>query len=445
MFRKLTLTDFKSFASCELEFGPSTVVIGVNGTGKSNLREALKLLHGIARGYSLSDVFIERSNHGVKEWDGIRGGVGHAARAGTQRIKLSLECDTGTVKAPRRLLYEVAIQTNPQSLCILGERLVELHPEGFGERLFDTHWNGSFPSFSHEATLRVDLPTGGNHKRGRFVQISTHKPGLLQVAQLIENHNWRDWSARRTADQIKRLQELLGRIRFLDLDPRQMRMPSAPQQEILTENGGNLSGVLQRLNQTDDSKAFLASWVSALTPIPAQAMAFETNSDGRVMASIVTSDSRQIPLSVASDGTLRFLGLLAAAYGPEPASLLCIEEAETGLHPVRLQLLADLLQRRVTEPKSNCQALFTTHAPALLRGLGEAGIEHGYLAVKSPNSDNTELRPLKTIPHIREIVGTPGNDLGNLLETGWFEATTALESEPEKIEFDPPEKEDPAP
>jgi predicted ATPase len=442
MFRKLTITDFKSFASCELEFGPSTVVIGANGTGKSNLREALKLLHGIARGYSLSDIFIERSNHGVKEWDGIRGGVGHAARAGAQRIKLALECDMGTEQSLQRVLYEVAIQTNPQSLCILGERLAQPGTDGWVDWFFYTHGKGDFPASSHEATLRVDLPPGGNHRKARSIQISTHKPALLQVAQQIESNDWRDWPARHVAERIKRLQELLGRIRFLDLDPRQMRMPSAPQQDILTENGGNLSGVLQRLDQRDESKAFLASWVSALTPIPARSMSFDTNQDGRVIASIVTSDDRHIPLSVVSDGTLRFLGLLAAAYGPEPASLLCIEEAETGLHPVRLQLLADLLQRRVTEPKSTCQALFTTHAPALLRGLGDAGIEHGYLAVKSPNSDDTELRPLKSIPHIREIVGTPGNDLGDLLETGWFETTTAMESLPQKIEFEPPSEEE---
>jgi hypothetical protein len=444
MFRKLIIEDFKSFASCELKFGPSTVVIGANGTGKSNLREAVKLLHGIARGYSLSDIFIERSNHGVKEWDGIRGGVGHAARAGTGRIKLSLECDMGTVQAPLPLLYEIAIQTDPQALCILGERLVQPNADGWADWFFYTHWIGDFPVSSHDVALRVDLPPWAKQKRARPIHIATHKPALLQVAQQIENNNWRDAQARNTADRIKQLQELLGRIRFLDLDPRQMRMPSAPQQDILTENGGNLSGVLQRLDQKDESKAFLASWISALTPLAAQSMVFDTNQDGRVMASIVTSDGRHIPLSVASDGTLRFLGLLAAAYGPEPASLLCIEEAETGLHPVRLQLLANLLQRRVTEPKSNCQALFTTHAPALLRGLGDAGIDHGYLAVKSPNRDDTELRPLKSIPHIREIVSTPGNDLGDLLETGWFETTTAMESEPTHIEFDPLSEEEPA-
>jgi energy-coupling factor transporter ATP-binding protein EcfA2 len=436
MFRKLTLTDFKSFASCELEFGPATVVIGANGTGKSNLREALKLLHAIARGYSLSEIFIERSNNGVREWDGIRGGVGHAAREEKTGFKLSLECDL-TVDLSRPLIarYEIAVQTQPSALFILGERLVEL--VGSKEQpLYATHWDGEFPTTSQQGTFRVDIRPGGKQKKARSLQLAAHQPVLLQIAKEIDSRDWRDAPAQHVKYSIELLSASLGHIRFLDVEPRQMRQPSAPLQDILSENGSNLAGVLQKLHGTDNSGALLASWVTALTPIAASAFKFDYNSEGRIVASLVTTSGRTVPLSVASDGTLRFLAMLAAAYGPKPASLLCIEEAETGLHPVRLQLLADLLRRQTQDPNKGFQALFTTHAPALLRGLGDAGIEHGYLAVKSTFSDGTQLRPLKSIPDIRAIVATPGNDLGNLLEAGWFESTTAMEVEPARIEFE---------
>ena len=52
---------------------------------------------------------------------------------------------------------------------------------------------------------------------------------------------------------------------------------------------------------------------------------------------------RQIPASRLSDGTLRYLSLLAILLHPEPPSLVCIEEPELGLHPDLLPALSDLL------------------------------------------------------------------------------------------------------
>ncbi|MCP4363344.1 MAG: AAA family ATPase [Chloroflexi bacterium] len=76
MFKKLTLKNFKNFQKAELSLGPFTVLVGANATGKSNLREAFRFLHGIGRGYTLPEIIGEKwIEGGVPIWKGIRGGT----------------------------------------------------------------------------------------------------------------------------------------------------------------------------------------------------------------------------------------------------------------------------------------------------------------------------------------------------------------------------------
>ncbi len=74
--KKLTLENFKNFQHAELELGPLTVLVGANASGKSNIREAFRFLHGISRGYNLSEIVGEKwIEGGEKIWSGIRGGT----------------------------------------------------------------------------------------------------------------------------------------------------------------------------------------------------------------------------------------------------------------------------------------------------------------------------------------------------------------------------------
>lgn len=72
-----------------------------------------------------------------------------------------------------------------------------------------------------------------------------------------------------------------------------------------------------------------------------------------------------VPSMRISDGTLRFLALLAALFSPTPPSLMCLEKPELGLHPDAVSLLADLL----VEASHRVQLVITTHSDALLSSL----------------------------------------------------------------------------
>ncbi len=66
-----------------------------------------------------------------------------------------------------------------------------------------------------------------------------------------------------------------------------------------------------------------------------------------------------------SEGTLRFLWLIAILQSPQPATLTMIDEPEVSLHPELIALLADLLR----EASQRTQILVATHSDRLVRFL----------------------------------------------------------------------------
>ena len=70
MINSLGLRNFKGFAKATLRMGPFTVIVGANASGKSNLRDAFRFLHGIGRGYTLPDIIGGKYGAGGHvEWE----------------------------------------------------------------------------------------------------------------------------------------------------------------------------------------------------------------------------------------------------------------------------------------------------------------------------------------------------------------------------------------
>ena len=56
MITSIRLVDFKNFVDETLRLGPFTMIVGTNASGKSNIRDAFRFLHGIGRGYTLPEI-----------------------------------------------------------------------------------------------------------------------------------------------------------------------------------------------------------------------------------------------------------------------------------------------------------------------------------------------------------------------------------------------------
>ena len=70
MITSVRMVNFKNFADETLKVGPFTIIVGANASGKSNIRDAFRFLHGIGRGYTLAEIL------GGKYGPGRQPGVG---------------------------------------------------------------------------------------------------------------------------------------------------------------------------------------------------------------------------------------------------------------------------------------------------------------------------------------------------------------------------------
>src|SRR6266446_9904481 len=88
MIQSLQLTNFKNFQNTTLPLGKLTLLVGTNASGKSNLRDAFRFLHGMGRGYSLAEIFGDKYIGGALQWQGIRGGPKEVAFRGESSFQL---------------------------------------------------------------------------------------------------------------------------------------------------------------------------------------------------------------------------------------------------------------------------------------------------------------------------------------------------------------------
>ncbi len=78
-----------------------------------------------------------------------------------------------------------------------------------------------------------------------------------------------------------------------------------------------------------------------------------------------TGLNQPVPATRLSDGTLRYLFLMALLLDPTPPPIICIEEPEIGLHPDILPTIAEML----IEASKRTQIIVTTHSDALISSL----------------------------------------------------------------------------
>ncbi len=211
-------------------------------------------------------------------------------------------------------------------------------------------------------------------------------------------------------------------MRFLDLAPDAMRIPSIPGQDILGDRGEYLSSVLQSICETEESKQAILEWIRELTPVDVVDFEFVPDQTGKILVTLVESGGQKTSAYSASDGTLRFLAMIAAMLGTKPAKFYFFEELENGIHPTRLHLLLQLIEQKVSEGK--IQVVATSHSPQLLGFLSEKARKDAALVYRLPDQPDAKIRPILQIPEVERILKE--QDLARLHSSGWLEDAVAF-------------------
>jgi len=421
MLRWLRLQRFKNFRDARLELGPFSVLVGANASGKSNIRDAFRFLHGIARDYTLAEIIGEKwVEGGVLQWRGIRGGTREVCLSGSRTFRLKVGfhevhpifSDINIEKS-----YGIKVDVGESPLSHPRVAAEYLRPR-WSESVFDSHPAGDPISEQGEPDhLAVRLRKGeGQRKYGQRLNLLDMKPAISQLADHPK------LQIRANREDVREALKVFERMRFLDLSPDAMRMPSVPGQGILGDRGENLSSVLEIICSESSSKAVLLDWIRELTPMDAADFEFQSDAAGRILVTLVEKSGVRTSAYSASDGTLRFLAMIAALLGPNPARFCFFEEIDTGIHPNRLGLLVQLIEQQVQ--KGKVQVVTTTHSPQLLGLLEKGSLEHASIIYRSPASPEASIRRLLELPHAAEVIAQDG--AAYLHAAGWMEDAMAF-------------------
>lgn len=401
MLRSLKLVDFKSFRDARISFGPFTLLVGTNASGKSNVQDALRFLHGCAQGFTVAEVMDEKwGPGGLLLWRGIRGGAREVIWADGHSFHLGAELQRG-----KRYEYALTVgfQEPAKPMRVLDESL-----DVDGRVVFEQ--SGPLQEY-------VKMIFSGAETQAR--SYSAGRPALTRIAEDENLQKKRREEARLVAESLKS-------IRFLDLAPDAMRNPSTPGEQVLGDRGENLSTVLYNLTADAAKKEALLGWLRSLTPLDVVDLRFHEDLTGRVLVYLVESNGREISAKSASDGTLRFLALVAALLSSESGQIFFIEEIDNGLHPTRLHLLLDVIEQATRN--LGCQVIATTHNPQLLAYLSPEAREDAVLLYRREHEDASEAIRIVDLPDVRRILES--QDLGRLFATGWLEDSVELMDEP---------------
>ena len=343
LIKSLHLKNILSFRDTELELQPLNVLIGPNGSGKSNLIDVIGLLQSAP-----NDIagFL-RSNGPTGDW--IWKGPGWED---TPFQIADVETRFGT-PGPA-LNYRLRISVGSDRVHSLAENLNHVEP-GLDKVALD---RPVFQSSNGNAQLWPRLPGGPIPDRDdKCVQVEVHPgksvlsevrsdadyPELTQTAHNLSSiKSYRSWHVGRDS-AVRRPQRTDGNPSFLEEDFSNLALVVNDLRER------------QGLGPTMDEylERFYESYKSLHTPIYGNTVSLAVREAGT---------SGTLTANRLSDGTIRFIALLAILCHPEPPPLICIEEPEIAMHPDSQDLVVQLLR----QASERTQLIVTTHSPWLI-------------------------------------------------------------------------------
>jgi predicted ATPase len=346
----------------EIELKPLNILIGANGSGKSNLIEILGLLSNLPGKDPWSDV-IETG--GVDEW------IWKGAKSGTKPSTLTLRaagllfpCDTSGNLAsfdPANMTekpdyYSIELKSNGQGSFEIASEVFRQEKRSEDDPILPSwfsrdgwvctiHENNSASQTDTLSFFNLNPSSSVLSSPGVDSEFIVKIPHFRQFAEKLgEIAFYRDWS--------------FG-VNASPRDPQPVGLDS----RSLDEDMRNLAQVLKAWRDRGDQSSFhrLLELMKAFYEPTRDVDVELLGTHLRIMIK-EESLSARTPSTRLSDGTLRWLALLTVLLNPTPPPVTCIEEPELGLHPDAIHTLADLL----VDASTRTQLIVTTHSDALL-------------------------------------------------------------------------------
>jgi len=406
MIQSLTIEGFKSLEKITLNLSNLNLFIGTNASGKSNFFDALRVLQGIAYGFTIDEIFNGKPKNATNEvWDSIRGGSSKAAF--TPRGHSTSEEQTiqflVTIKLRNELEDEIqySISISAEKGCVRSEKL-----QVNGSPIFDSEPISNPPN---SPVIEVRYYQG---KPGRQPHLKFEKSRSV-LHQFLRNET----CSHDHIEMIAVCMLSLGNTQHLDPSPAILRGYSqAHTARRMGERGENFAALVKTIITNVTEKSAFVSWLKELTPTELDDVSILSGALGESLFALKEGDI-DYPAPILSDGTLRFAAITAAFFQPDLPGILTLEEIENGLHPTRLRLLVELM--KAMSKSGNVQVMATTHSPLILEWLNPDDYATTFVCKRDESTGATNIIPLSEIPALLKLIQK--QPISELFAEGWFE------------------------
>ena len=353
MINRLAIAGYRSLRDVVIDLGPLTVVTGANGSGKSSLYRALRLLSDVAQGRVIASLATE-------------GGLSSTLWAGPEAFSREMKSGAQPVQG--------TVRRQPVSLKL------GFSSDDYGYAIDLGLPTPSSSRFTQDPEIKVEAVWTGEILGRANVFAERRGPG----ARLRDSASgsWRDSSTGLSAlDSIMThradgddgfelllLRERMHRWRFYDNMRTDRDAPARRPQvgtytPVLSGDGSDIGAAIQTIIEVGEARTLA-----------------DTVADAFIGATLSVGDRFEVkmhqhgllrPLAAAelSDGTLRYILLAAALLSPRPPELMILNEPEASLHPDLLPPLARLMLKAA----ERCQLIVVSHAQPLVDTLAREG------------------------------------------------------------------------
>lgn len=402
MLTRLEVDGFKNLLDLRVDFGAFTCIAGENGTGKSNVFDAIQFLSLLADRSLLDAAQEVRGVHGERLgdprdlfWNGYASGDRTIRFAVEMIVPLEVADDFGRAAAPTvsYLRYELALGYLPPAgierigrLTLLAENLRRISVREAPKRLHFPHSARDFrdavvktrgggtafistSSRDDQPVIKIHQDGGG---RGRSKTAAASRAPATVVSTVTSNDDPTILAARREMQSWRRLALEPSALRSSDryVDPRDMDV-----------TGRHLPGALFRIANRDEAAdpervyAQIANRLADLDGLRVRGLRVDQD-DVREQLSVqlLEASGLTLPARSLSEGTLRFLALCVLLEDPSVTGLICMEEPENGIHPGNLSAMVELVEDLAVDPMDAPgddnpfrQVIINTHSPVIVQ------------------------------------------------------------------------------
>ncbi|UFU08051.1 AAA family ATPase [Ruania halotolerans] len=357
MITTLAVQGYRSLQDIVIPLDGLTVISGANGTGKSSLYRALRLLAETAAGTAIASLAAE-------------GGLASTRWAGPEHLSAAMRRGAHTVqgttrRGPVRLQLGFSGDTFGYALD-LGLPRPDV-PTRFAldpEIKLETIWAGPLARPAAQLVRR----------RGPLVTVRDGRDWVELTHGLAPSDSCVSSLADpQRAPELLELRESMRTWRFYDHLRTDAGAPAratvvGTRTPVLAADGSDLAAALATIEEIGRADVLASTLEHAF----ASTITITAESGRFALALHQPGLLRPLSAPELSDGTLRYLMLAAALLTPRPPELMVLNEPETSLHPELIEPLAHLMKRAAEE----MQVVVVTHSDRLREHLGTASHVH---------------------------------------------------------------------